>query len=178
MDMFPRKLPVFDLPVFDLPKPESLPAFRALPEGYKEGDSTSDLRRFKLPEFDKWNKQKYFIDVFLCKNLTKTFTVNTSDSWIKVNADKGELVAEGLRSQQRIWVEIDWANAPSSRILEGNIIIKTDEDQYTFVVAAKNSNELVNFYGHIESNRYLSINAADFSVVKTVNHVTGVWWMD
>lgn len=83
-----------------------------------------------------------------------------------------------MRSQQRIWAEIDWANAPSSRILEGSIIIKTDEDQYTFAVAAKNSNELANFYGHIESNRYLSINAADFSVVKTVNHVTGVWWMD
>jgi hypothetical protein len=168
MDMFPRKLPVFDMPVFDLPKLKPLRAFGALPEGYKNADSTSGLQQFSLPGFDRWNKQKYFIDVFLCQNVTRKFTVNTSESWIKVSAGNGELKPEGLSSQQRIWVEIDWAKAPLQKDLKGNIIVRADGDQYTFNVVGNNANssELDSFKGYVEANHYISINATDFTAVE------------
>ncbi|WP_221391955.1 glycosyl hydrolase 115 family protein [Dyadobacter sp. NIV53] len=171
MDMFPRELPVFKLPVFDLPKTKNLPAFRALPEGYKNVDSSSNStiqHQFSLPEFNKWNKPKYFIDVFLCRNEKKTFTVNSSENWIKISAVKGELTPDGLNSQQRIWVEIDWVKAPVQKLLKGNIIVKTDDDQYEFNVAANNAGtqDLESFKGHIEANHYLSINAVDYTNIK------------
>ena len=166
MDMFPRKLPVFNLPVFDLPRSKPLRTFGALAEGYKNVDTTSVLQQFLLPGFDRYNKQKYFIDVFLCQNVTKKFTVNTSESWIKVSARNGELKPEGLNSQQRIWVKIDWAKTPLQKDLKGNIVIEADGDQYTFNVAANNANELDGFKGYVEANRYISINASDFTSVK------------
>ena len=171
MDMFPRELPVFKLPVFDLPRVKNSPAFRALPERYKNADSSSEAviqHQFALPEFNKWNKQKYFIDVFLCQNAKRTFTVNASESWIKVSAAKGELTPDGLNSQQRIWVEIDWAKAPVQKSLKGKIVVKAAGDQYDFTVVANNENvkELESFRGYIETDRYLSINAADYTAIK------------
>ncbi|MCF2443348.1 glycosyl hydrolase 115 family protein [Dyadobacter sp. CY345] len=167
MNMFPRKLPVFNLTIFDMPKTNNLPAFRALPEGNKNSDSASNLHQFTLPEYDKWNKQKYFIDIFLCQDVTMNFAISTSESWITVSAVKGELVPEGLLSQQRIWVEIDWERAPVQKKLKGNLVIKADNDQYTFGISANNSqpDELKSFAGYIEANRYLSINATEYSAV-------------
>jgi hypothetical protein len=174
MDMFPRELPVYYLPAFDLPKSPDFPAFRALPEGYKNSDSNSTnviVRKFALPKFNKWNKQKYFIDVFLCQSLKKTFTVNPSESWIKVSTVKGELTPDGLSSQQRIWVEIDWAKAPEQKSLKGSIIVKTDDDQFEFSVAANNEgfSELQSFKGYIEADGYLSFNAAGYTGLKKTN---------
>ncbi|MEO6287059.1 MAG: glycosyl hydrolase 115 family protein [Dyadobacter sp.] len=173
MDMFPRKLPVFNLPVFDLPKSKNLPAFRALPEGYNHPDSTSDLtnaRELKLPEFNKWNKQRYFIDVFLTQQVKKAFTIKASEKWITASSSHGELTPDGLNSQQRIWVEIDWNKAPVQKSLKGNIIVESGDDQYTFAVTANNANvkELESFKGHVETSGYLSINAADYSAVRNM----------
>lgn len=171
MDMFPRKLPVFNLPVFDLPKTKNLPAFCALPEGYNHPDSMSvsaNVHHLTLPEFNKWNKQKYFIDVFLSKEAKKAFTVTASDRWINVSNSHGELTPDGLNSQRRIWVEIDWVKAPVQKSLKGNIIVKSGNDQYDFAVTANNANvkELENFKGTVERDHYLSINAVDYTAVK------------
>ncbi|MCF2447624.1 glycosyl hydrolase 115 family protein [Dyadobacter sp. CY345] len=170
MDMFPRKLPVFNLPVFDLPVKKNLPAFCALPEGYSHVDSTS-AHDLKLLEFNKWNKQRYFIDVFLTQPLKKAFTVKASEKWIVISSSHGELTPDGLNSQQRIWVEIDWNKAPVQKSLKGNIIVESGDDQYIFDVIANNANvkELENFKGHVETAHYLSIDAADYSAVRNMN---------
>ncbi|TDE17769.1 hypothetical protein E0F88_04370 [Dyadobacter psychrotolerans] len=170
MDMFPRKLPVFDLPVFDLSKTNSLPAFRALPEGYKQTDSSgpSPDRQFKLPEFNKWNKQKYFIDVFLTQNQKKNFTITCLETWIKTSSRQGELTPDGLNSQKRIWVEIDWTKVPAQKSLQGKVTVKAGDDQYDFAVSANNTDlkELKSFKGSVEADGYLSINAVDYTAVK------------
>ncbi|REA64445.1 hypothetical protein DSL64_02530 [Dyadobacter luteus] len=171
MDMFPRKLPVFDVPDFNLPLKKSLPAFCAVPEGYNQADSTTDLgtsRATILPEFNKWNKQRYFIDVFLTQKVKRTFTVKVSEKWISVSNSQGDLTPDGLNSQQRIWVEIDWNKAPVQASLKGTIIVESGDDRYTFAVTANNAHvkELENFKGHIEAAHYLSIPAADYTAVK------------
>ena len=171
MSMIPRELPVFKLPAFDLPKIKSLPEFYAIPEGYKQEDSTMNLpdkHQFKLPEFNQWNKQKYFIDVFLSQNVKKAFNVTASENWIKVSTLKGELTPENLNSEKRIWVEIDWNKAPGQKLLNGKVVIKTDNDQYDFAIAVNNENlkELENFAGYVEADHYLSINAANYTTIK------------
>jgi len=174
MDMFPRKLPVFNLPVFDLPEAKNLPAFRALPEGYRNADSTSNPatdRELKLPEFNKWNRQKYFIDVFLTQQTKRAFTVKVSEKWITLSSNYGQLTPDGLNSQQRIWIEIDWNKAPVQKSLKGSIIVESGDDQYTFTIAANNEDvkELENFKGHVEASHYLSIPAASYSAVRNIN---------
>jgi len=173
MDMFPRDLPVFKLPVFNLSQVNHLPEFRALPEGHKVNSiqQLTGKGNFLLPEFNQWNKQKYFIDVFLTQKVKKTFTVLTSENWIKVSTTKGELIPENLSSQQRVWVEIDWNKAPKDKMLHGEVVIKTNKEQYNFTISANNKglNGLENFTGYIEADHYLSINAANYTKLRNTN---------
>ena len=81
------------------------------------------------------------------------------------------MTLDGLSSQQRIWVEIDWAKVPVQKSLKGNIIIKTDDDQFDFTVVANNESfsELQSFKGYIEADGYLSFNAADYTALKNTS---------
>lgn len=170
MDMQPRELPVFKLPDFKLEYSVTRPAFRALPEG---GDTATaaGTRKFELPAFDRWNRQKHFIDVFLGRKEKRKFLVKTSGPWIKVSAAQGELLPENARSEQRIWVEIDWNKAPANA-LKGTVTIAAGEDRYDFGITINhlNASVLAGFDGYIASDRHISINAAEYTGLKNAGN--------
>ncbi len=171
MDLMPRGLPVFKMPEIKLAVTPNLPAFRALPEGFDTTFAVSDKKRhFKLPAFDRWNKQKRFIDVFLTGNVRTNFRVTTSGPWIKVSAAQGELQPNDAQSEQRIWVEIDWPKAPIGE-LSGNIKIEAEDDGYDFEITANNAdaNTLPGFKGYVPSDKYISINAAEYTGLKNIS---------
>ncbi|SEJ66587.1 Glycosyl hydrolase family 115 [Dyadobacter sp. SG02] len=176
MDMQPRELPVFKMPDFKLSVAPNLPAFRALPEGLDTTYAASiKKRQFKMPAFDRWNKQKRFIDVFLTQNTPKSFRITASEPWIKTSVSQGELSTGDLaKSEQRIWVEIDWANARIGE-LSGNIKIEAGDDSYNFKVTANNAdaNTLPGFKGYVANDKYISIHAAGYTGLK--NTATRNW---
>ncbi|SDH24044.1 Glycosyl hydrolase family 115 [Dyadobacter soli] len=168
MDLRPRELPVFKMEDFKLAVTPDLPAFRALPEGLDTTFAASTKKRdYKLPAFDRWNKQKRFIDVFLTQNVQKTFRVTASEPWIKVSVIQGELRHKEAQSEQRIWVEIDWPNARIGE-LSGTVKVEAGEDIYDFKVTANNAdaNALPDFKGYVASDKYISINAAGYTALK------------
>lgn len=171
MDPMPRKLPVFQLPEIKLAVTPNLPAFRALPEGLDTTYAESrEKRQFTLPAFDRWNKQKRFIDVFLTQNVAQNFRVTISDPWIKVSVTEGILQPDNAKSEQRIWVEIDWGNARIGA-LSGNIRVEAGEAIYEFEINANNANAktLAGFRGYVPSDKYISINAAEYTVLKNTS---------
>jgi len=174
MSYQPRKLPVFLRPAFNLPDTRTQAVWQALPEGYPISKGQNS---FSLPKFDTWNKQRYFIDVFLCReNSSAMLDVYASADWIKLSTDHVGLSGRGLKSQQRIWVEIDWAKAPKKE-LKGQIAIKDQGLQVTIAVTANNSViPILNGYrGAIASDTYSTWDAAQYTSLK--NAANSSWKM-
>jgi len=171
MSFHPRDLPVYQRPKFDSIPSKTQAQWLVLPEGYKSNDGR---RSFTLPKFDAWNRQRYFLDVYLSKAITTTLNISASDDWIKVSADQITLTGEGLKSQHRLWIEIDWTKAPR-KVAGGQVIIKDASTQVAITVSANNSPIplLHNFKGAISSDSYLTINAAGYSAVS--NTASAEW---
>ncbi|MBZ5495600.1 MAG: glycosyl hydrolase 115 family protein [Acidobacteriia bacterium] len=61
-----------------------------------------------LPTFDRFNRQRHFLEVFNRGQGTFTFTATASVPWIVLDAAKGIVVKE-----ERIWAAVDWRRAPA-----------------------------------------------------------------
>ncbi|PTY07419.1 glycosyl hydrolase [Opitutaceae bacterium EW11] len=60
-----------------------------------------------IPRFDVFNRQRQWIDVFNRGKGTLAFSAKTNVPWIQLSSDRGTLAKD-----QRLWVSIDWAQAP------------------------------------------------------------------
>ena len=61
----------------------------------------------RLPRFDVFNKQRFYVDVFNRGRSPFTFTANASAPWILLSESQGKIDRE-----KRIWVTVDWSRAP------------------------------------------------------------------
>ncbi len=61
-----------------------------------------------FPEFDAYNRQSYFIDIFNRGQTPFDFSVRTAQPWVTVSAATGRVSKE-----TRVNVSIDWTRAPS-----------------------------------------------------------------
>lgn len=66
-----------------------------------------------LPEFTPWDEQGHYLEIFNRGKEPFAYTVESSQTWIKVDRPKGE-----VGEQERIWLEIDWDQAPEGRNVE------------------------------------------------------------
>jgi hypothetical protein len=167
MSMRPRDLPVFSPPKLDLAVADHATLFAITPEGAAGSGSASSAgkRVFTLPAFNRYSRSKHFVDVYLTKEARVDYQVSSSADWIKLSDTAGTLSPQGLTSQQRIWVEIDWSKAPSAKSLSGTLTVKSKAVEYTVGLTADNADiaELRNFKGFIESDGYVSMNASSFT---------------
>jgi hypothetical protein len=60
-----------------------------------------------LPQFDVFQQQRHFIEIFNKGKTPFEFTAGASDSWIKLNESKGN-----VEKDRRLWVSVDWDKAP------------------------------------------------------------------
>lgn len=169
MSMAPRKLPVFDPVTINLTNKPASQTILIIPESGLLIDSAGAYRpqqKKRLPAFDRWNQQQYFIDLTLLKDTIINYTIRSSASWIKLPAS-GTLSSGAGQSYQRIAVDIDWAKAPKKQ-LNGSVIIHAAGHIDTIEVVADNRliPKLENYKGFIASNDHIAINATSFSVKK------------
>jgi len=113
-----------------------------------------------LPEFDKYNKQKYYLDLFNRGNIAFNFSVKADKPWVKINYSKGK-----IETQKRLWITIDWRNVPGGKSI---VPIKiTGPDNKIVMVEADISNPDIpkrdQVDGFVESNGYVSIEAEHYS---------------
>jgi len=157
MSMAPRNLPVFTKPDLNIKMAASQTAWQVIPEGFTDNKlPLSDKSTLSL-SFDNKSTQKQFIDIFLQRDTALTYTIKTAQPWIKLSAAGGQLLANHDKSQQRLWVNIDWKKAPSAAGLSGEISITEGTRTVSLKVDVK------------ENQGYISIFAKNYTDNKPAN---------
>jgi len=78
-----------------------------------EGRSTSwpgDSADALLPEFDRFNRQSYYIEVFNRGKTPFSYSVKMEKPWLKANKAKGR-----IGSEERLWISVDWKKGPAGK---------------------------------------------------------------
>jgi hypothetical protein len=113
-----------------------------------------------LPEFDKFNQQSYYVDIFNRGNIPFKFSIKPEKSWIQVDTKNGM-----IEKEKRIWVSVDWKKAPTGRHKIPIEITGSDNNKVTIQAVIFNpstpAQKSVN--GFVESNGYVSIEAEHFT---------------
>ena len=113
-----------------------------------------------LPEFDNFNRQTYFIELFNRGIVPFEYSVRAGKSWIKIQPDSGT-----IEKEERINVSINWARVPAGVHNETITVAGLYGDQVEIGLTVKNhgspSPDSIN--GFIEGNGYVSIEAEHFT---------------
>jgi len=113
-----------------------------------------------LPEFDNFNQQKYYIEIFNRGKTSFNYSIKAEKPWVNISPS-----GRTIDKQQRLWVSIDWAKAPEGESKSGLVITGPNNKEVTVEVPANNHSvpkqNQVN--GFVESNGYVSIEAPHYS---------------
>jgi len=60
-----------------------------------------------LPEFDSFQRERHYIDIFNRGRAGFDFNATSSDAWIVLSKSAGR-----IEKEERIWVDVDWSKAP------------------------------------------------------------------
>jgi hypothetical protein len=117
-------------------------------------------KQAKLPEFDKFNRQTYYIEVFNRGKTPFEYTAEPSKPWLRVEPAKGE-----IEIQQRLNVSVDWDKVPACTQNASIEITGPDANSVTVQAVVKNpeSPKRDEIEGFVESNGYVSIEAAHYT---------------
>ncbi|HTP12909.1 MAG TPA: glycosyl hydrolase 115 family protein [Bacteroidota bacterium] len=113
-----------------------------------------------LPEFDVFNDQKYFVEIFNRGTEAFSFSVRSSYPWIHISSTRGT-----VRKQSRLWVRVDW-NAVPPEVTRGTLTISGANNTVTVYVDASKPMGVTptSLQGFVESGRVVSMEAAHFAV--------------
>ncbi|MGH2644415.1 MAG: glycosyl hydrolase 115 family protein, partial [Chitinophagaceae bacterium] len=124
-----------------------------------------------LPVFDPYsNQQQYYLDIFDRGEIPFHYQVKADKKWIQITQPEGE-----ISKQQRIWISVDWKQAPHGK--DSSLITITGPDNRPVQVTATIDNPVFppknEIKGFVESNGYVSMEAPHYS--KVVNSDSVHW---
>ncbi len=111
-----------------------------------------------LPEYDSFNKQSYYIEIFNRGKQPFNFTVQTTQPWIIISDAKGK-----IEKEKRIFVSVDWKKAHDGKTIVPLKIDGTGKSVTVNLVVKNYKSLKTNSDTFIESNGYVSIEAENFS---------------
>jgi hypothetical protein len=122
-----------------------------------------------LPAFNRAANEPQFIDVFNTGTGAMSWTAQSSVPWITLTQTNGNADA-------RIWVGIDWANAPRGYAVPGTITIRGAGATNTVIVRAfyPLSLNLATLPAAVENNGVVTIEAENFT--SRQDGTNGVGW--
>jgi len=124
-----------------------------------------------LPQFDKFNRQRRYIDVFNRGTMHFQFTAVSSAPWMLLDqtrdsAEPGSSAEHGLIEKEcRLWVSVDWRKAPHG-LSKGSVTIEGAGTRVSVTVEAFNPETPVmpsRGGGFVEANGYVSIEAEHYT---------------
>ncbi len=137
-----------------------------------EGSETAVTNgEISLPQFDSFNRQKFYIDVFSRGKTPFDFTATASTPWIHLDApDLPEMRFDKsfshikVEKDQRVWVSVDWSKVPSGTNF-GVIKFSGAGSDVTVAVNAFNPAEPTgdSLQGFVEGDGCVSIEAEHFT---------------
>ena len=107
----------------------------------------------RLPRFDAFNRQRYFIDVFNKGKASFDFTATASVPWIVPGTATGRVGPD-----QRVWVSVDWSKAPQGTAT-GSIKLAGAGTEVIVVIEAFSPAEVTRdtLQGFVEGPGFVSI---------------------
>ena len=111
-----------------------------------------------LPQFDTFNRQTHYIEVFNKGTGTFDFTASGDKPWININRTKGP-----FGKDDRLLITVDWTNLPQGRN-NGNIIIAGTGKEVNVGISAFKPTDIraEDLRGFIEGEGVVSIEAEHF----------------
>jgi endo-1,4-beta-D-glucanase Y len=114
-----------------------------------------------LPEFDRFNRQSFYIEIFNRGKPPFTYSIQTGKPWIKFTPGK----SGKIEKEKRLWVSVDWKRVPRRGLLIERVPITiTGPNKSRVVIQAVIRNpQLPVAKGYIENNGYISIEAEHYN---------------
>ncbi|MGY5353367.1 glycosyl hydrolase 115 family protein [Wenyingzhuangia sp. IMCC45467] len=183
MNMSPRYLPVFERPSISVAYPNNNNELGLALEGYEMEMNNKTVNSFAdvLPVFNAYNKNSYYVDVFLKGEGNLKWEAKPKNDWVKISKTSGEL--NGNKQEERLWVTIDWNKVPKgedkkeaplghdyqlippSFKVNSAIEFVSGDSSYTVGVSVFNPKlkELEGYKGFVEDKGFVSINAENYT---------------
>ena len=117
-----------------------------------------------LPQFDVFNRQRRYIDVFNKGKQAFEYTASAAEPWITLSAAKG-----AVEKEQRIWVSINWSKAPAGSTA-GSVRISGAGTEATVKLTAEKPREITpaSLDGFVEGDGYVSMEAEHYTKASSV----------
>ncbi|HEY4300630.1 MAG TPA: glycosyl hydrolase 115 family protein [Candidatus Didemnitutus sp.] len=112
-----------------------------------------------LPAFDELNRQQRFIDVFNRGSTPLEFKMSSDADWVRLSEKSATLGPD-----QRVWVEIDWAEAPTGAS-SAHVTIEGAGSRVVVSVKASRPREVNrgNLQGFAETDGHVAISPEHFT---------------
>jgi hypothetical protein len=113
-----------------------------------------------LPEFNPYDRQPHYIEIFNRGKFPFEYSVSSGESWIRISKEKGKIDTE-----ERLWINIDWEKAEHG-ITQIPINITGPGNKKITVIAPVNnpsSPKPEEVDGFVEVNGYVSIEAVHYT---------------
>nr|WKN35744.1 glycosyl hydrolase 115 family protein [Tunicatimonas sp. TK19036] len=122
-----------------------------------------------LPEFDKFQQPRYYIDIFNRGQSSFEFIASASEPWVELSTEKGE-----IEKEERVWVTINWQQVPEGDHQVPITINGTEGSKVTVIANVHNpaSPSREEIAGFVESNGYVSIEAAHYTQAVSSDSIT------
>lgn len=122
-----------------------------------------------LPEFDKFNRQSYFIEIFNRGISPFRYSITKNNAEVELSEVSGE-----VKTQKKVWISINWESVPVGKS-NSSIIIKGSEGSELVIQMIINNPAFElsqEFNGFVECNGIISIDAQNYSSAITTNKIT------
>lgn len=112
-----------------------------------------------LPEFNSFDRQTYYIELFNKGSLPYSYQIESDSEWIKVSSVGGQ-----VENEKRVFVSLDWSLAPEGDS-EALLTVMANDKEFHIPVRAWRApaDEALLAKGHVEGNGYVSIESSNFS---------------
>ena len=151
-----------------LPKLEeiALPAAAAIGVAVEGSDEYwPHDQELTLPTFNVVDQDRHFVEVFNRGQAPCEYSIDAGAPWVRAELDPDCSEEFGkLQRQQRLWITIDWAQAPSGIQRIPIKITGPKGDQVVVNLVANNDPALVaaGFHGFVDTDGYVSIEAEHY----------------
>ena len=117
-----------------------------------------------LPQFDVFNRQRRYIDIFNRGRTPYPFTATSSASWISVRTTHGNVDRGIVDKELRLSVDVDWSKAPHGAS-NGFVKISGAGNEVTVTLQAFNPETpaRASLKGFVEANGYVSMEAEHYT---------------
>ena len=125
-----------------------------------------------LPQFDVYQQQRYYIEIFNRGRTPFDYTVDPGEPWLQVSSREGT-----VDDQVRVWVSVDWSQVPSGTHI-APIIVNGPGDWKVEVEAVAANPESPNrdqVQGFVEGNGYVSMESVHYT--DAVN-TSDIFWQE